>query len=260
MSIYGKSAGFRRTSRLETCSTMRSLAAFVFGEGDGNGRFGLCHGTAEILGELHLSMVEPGIGAMGREELAVVADFDDVAALEYDQTVGFAERAEAVGDGNRCAAADELVEGLLNLSFGLRVDRRGGLVENQNPRVNEQRAGDRDSLALAARKCLPALADDRIVAVGKLQNEFMSTGRAGGSDDLFARRMGPAVGDILGDRAVKEERILQDDADVLAVFRNAERADVGAVDQDGAVAHVVEPANEVHERALARPGCPDQAD
>ena len=46
------------------------------------------------------------------------------------------------------------------------------------------------------------------------------------------RGVGPAVGDVLGDRAVEQERLLQHDADVAAVFFQREGADVDAVDQD----------------------------
>ena len=46
-----------------------------------------------------------------------------------------------------------------------RVDRRRRVVEQQDLRVGEQRAGERDALALAARQREALLADDRVVAV-----------------------------------------------------------------------------------------------
>ena len=49
--------------------------------------------------------------------------------------------------------------------LGGRVDRRRGVVEDQHARVDEQRARDREPLALAARERQPALADDRVVAL-----------------------------------------------------------------------------------------------
>ena len=48
------------------------------------------------------------------------------------------------------------------------VERRGRLVEDQDPRVLQQDAGDRDPLLLAARQLVAALADDRVVAIGQL--------------------------------------------------------------------------------------------
>ena len=84
------------------------------------------------------------------------------------------------------------------------------------------------------RKGLAALADQRVVAVGQPQDEFVSPGRLGGGDDLVARGLRPAVGDVLGDRAEEQERLLQHDADMPAIFGDGERADVDAVDQDRA--------------------------
>ena len=60
-----------------------------------------------------------------------------------------------------------LAQAALDRRLGLRVHRRGRVVEDQDPRVGEQRPGDRDPLALAARERQPALADQRLVAVGE---------------------------------------------------------------------------------------------
>ena len=49
------------------------------------------------------------------------------------------------------------------LGFG--IERRGRLVEQDQRRILDQRARDRDALALAARKAQPALADQRVVAL-----------------------------------------------------------------------------------------------
>ena len=49
-----------------------------------------------------------------------------------------------------------------------RVDGRGGVVEDEDPRVEDERPRDRDPLALSARERDPALADHRVVAVGQL--------------------------------------------------------------------------------------------
>src|SRR3712207_8910526 len=46
---------------------------------------------------------------------------------------------------------------LLDLALGLRVDAARRLVEDQDPRVVQDRPRDRDPLALAARERVPAL-------------------------------------------------------------------------------------------------------
>ena len=53
---------------------------------------------------------------------------------------------------------------VLHQHLRLGVERRGGLVEDQDRRVSQDRARDRQPLPLAARQPLPALADHRLVA------------------------------------------------------------------------------------------------
>ena len=53
--------------------------------------------------------------------------------------------------------------------LGRRVHRGGRVVEDQDARVHDQRPRDGEPLALAARERDPALADDRVVAVGELR-------------------------------------------------------------------------------------------
>ena len=74
------------------------------------------------------------------------------------------------------------------------------------------------------------------------------------------RGVGAAVGDVFGDRAVEQERFLEHDADVAAIFFDGERADIVAIDEDRAGGDVVEAANQIHERALASAAGADEAD
>ena len=59
---------------------------------------------------------------------------------------------------------EQPVERLLDQALGVAVERAGRLVEDQDARVAQDRARDRDPLALAARQARAALADRRIVA------------------------------------------------------------------------------------------------
>ena len=60
-----------------------------------------------------------------------------------------------------------------------RVERAGRLVEDEDARVLEQHAGQRDALLLAARQLVAALADDRVVALGQLRmRSWMAARRA----------------------------------------------------------------------------------
>ena len=62
----------------------------------------------------------------------MVPDLGDPTAFQDHKTVGLAQCAQSVRDGDRRAAPDQVVERLLNLPLGLGVDRRSRLVENQD--------------------------------------------------------------------------------------------------------------------------------
>ena len=69
--------------------------------------------------------------------------------------------------------------------FGGRVQTRGRLVENQDGRIANDRAGNGNALALTARERDAALAHHGVVAVGHFFDEFMRVGQFGGAPDLF---------------------------------------------------------------------------
>src|SRR4029453_13002533 len=96
----------------------------------------------------------------------------------------------------------------------LGVEARGGLVEDEDAGIGEDGAGDGDALPLAAGELYPALADDRLVALFELLGELVHAGQAAGPQHLLLARLRPREGDVLADRAVEEERVLEDDAEL----------------------------------------------
>ena len=113
------------------------------------------------------------------------AAVDDPAAVEDDHLVGQRDGREAVGDDEGRPPGHHLAEPGLDRRLGGRVDRGGGVVEDQDPRVGEQGAGDRDALALAAGEGQAALADPGLVAVGQLADEVVGLGAARRRFDLL---------------------------------------------------------------------------
>ena len=134
------------------------------------------------------------------------ARLDHLAVLEHDDHVGPADGREPVGDDERRPVAQERLEGVLDARLGRDVDRRRRLVEDQDPRVGEERAGEGDQLALADREPRAALLDVRVVAVraGRWMNSWAPDG-ARRRTDLVIGRAGPAEADVVADRAGEEE-------------------------------------------------------
>src|SRR3990172_6729522 len=75
--------------------------------------------------------------------------------------------------------ADEVGGRLLDHELALGVEVGGRLVEDEDRRVLEEGARDRDALPLAAREPHAPLAHGRLVAVGARQDELVGVGLAG---------------------------------------------------------------------------------
>ena len=154
-----------------------------------------------------------GVAAFLRQQFLVGAALDDAAVLEHEDLVGIDDRRQPVRDDQRGALARDLGELGLDDLLGARVERDGRLVEDQDGRVLEQRARDRDALLFAAGELEAALADHRVVAVRQRFDEGVDVRGARRGDDLLARRLGPAVGDVVVDRVVEQHGVLRNDAD-----------------------------------------------
>ena len=111
-----------------------------------------------------LLRVQLRVDAAGpRQQLLVAADLGDPAALERDDRVGAADGRQPVRDHERRPVAHQVGERILHQPLRFRVERRRRLVEDQDRRVLQQRARDRQPLALAAGQPLAALADPGVV-------------------------------------------------------------------------------------------------
>ena len=110
-------------------------------------------------------------------------------AVEHQDLVGVLDRRHPVRDQHRRAPRRIGRRRVRIVALGLGVDRRQRVVEDQDPRVGGQRAGQRDPLALAARQRDAALADQRVVALGQHGDVGRQAGRLGRAPDaLVARR------------------------------------------------------------------------
>jgi len=69
--------------------------------------------------------------------------------LHHHDAVGLEHRGQPVCDHQRGAPRHQALQRLLHRTLALRVQRAGGLVQQQDRRVLEQRTRDRDALLLA---------------------------------------------------------------------------------------------------------------
>ncbi len=152
---------------------------------------------------------------------------------------------------------------LLHQGLGLRVEGRGGLVEDQQWRRLGHRLGDRHPLALPARQLQPPLTDHGPVAVGELVDEFVHVGRPadlGHELHVGLLEARDPVADVLGNGPMQEQRVLGHVGDLPAQRLLGHPGHVLPVDEDRPAVDVHEPEHQLGQRRLARARRPDEAD
>ena len=157
-----------------------------------------------------------------------------------------------MGDHQRGATHLDAVQLGLDGAFGLGIQRRGGLVEDQDARVLEDRPGDGHPLLLATGELQAALAHRGLVTVRQAFDEAVDVRGACGGLDLFPRRLGAAVADVVVDAVVEQHRVLRNDADGAAQRGLGQLAQVVAVDGDAPLADVIEAVQQARQGGFAR--------
>ena len=92
---------------------------------------------------------------------------DDSSSAHDNDQIGLADRGKPVRNDERGAAGSQFPETFHNESLGFGVDRRSGLIQNQNGSIEENGAGDSKSLLFSFRQCRSLLTDDRVVTLRK---------------------------------------------------------------------------------------------
>ena len=177
---------------------------------------------------------------------------DDVAGTHDQNQIGVDDGREPVRDHKARAPAHERLHRPADRLLGARVDARGGLVQNEDPRVVEQHARDGEQLALALADVLGVVGNARVVALWERAHKVVDLRGAGRSLHLVARGALAAIGDVLGDRAVKEPRVLQHHTKVPPELAAVHLARVHTIERDAPAVDLVKAHEQVDERGLAR--------
>src|SRR5262249_52737597 len=185
--------------------------------------------------------------------------FADLARLQHDDPIEVAQAREPVRDGDDGAAAHQAVQGLAYGLLRLTVERRGGLIEQKNWRILEERAGNPDALALPGRQLHAAVADDRGGALGQIFDEGVAIGGDDRRMDVGIGGIRPTIADVLHDRAVKQRNVLRNEGNRGAQALLRDPGDVLAAEQNAPALQVVETLQQDEQGRLATTRLPDQA-
>src|SRR5213082_1093356 len=186
-------------------------------------------------------------------------DPDNLSVLNSQNAVAMFQRARTMGDNKRRAAAHEALHGFHYGRLGLHVHGTGRFVEDEHGRILEKRARDGNALALASRKAHTPFTYERLVPLRQANDEVVRVGGPGGGDDFIFARSRPGVGDILGDARREENRLLQDDGELVAQIGQVEVAQICSIQENLARGRVIETSQQIHQRGLAGAGGPGDA-
>ena len=100
------------------------------------------------------------VNALFFQKLLVRAALGKLTVVQHHQSVCVAQRGQTVRDGERGTSLGDLGDGVLDQLFGFGVQCCRCLVQNQNARVVNERAGNGDTLTLTAGQGITLLTDD----------------------------------------------------------------------------------------------------
>ena len=120
------------------------------------------------------------------------------------------------------------------------VERGSGLVKHQDGRRLENRAGNGDTLLLAAGKLQAALAHLGLVSLGRQSNEVVNLGEPRRLLDFCVARFPAAVADVVADRIIKQDCVLRHDPDCRSQRMLRDIANILTIDGNAPTAELVE--------------------
>ena len=106
-------------------------------------------------------------------------------------------------------------------------------------------------MPLSLGQVVGAVFQHRVVAEGQGPDEMVGHGQFGDLDDFFAGGIRFAVGNVFGNGAREDPRILKDHANLPMQGFAAQPADIGAVNGNGAAGDFVKAHEEIDDRRFA---------
>src|ERR687897_253333 len=184
--------------------------------------------------------------------------FDYPAALQNQDEVRASHGVEIVGNDQGRLSGHEAIQGFLDLRLALDVEASHRLVQGQEGGVADDGPGDGYPLSLPPREGVAPLADDGLVPIFEVHYELVGVGCFGGLDNLLRGGGQLTVGDVLLDGCPEEDRVLEDDPDLLAQGLELVFPYVSPIDPDGAASGFVEAEDKADQGRFAGSRSADQ--
>ena len=163
-------------------------------------------------------------------------------------------------DHERGAIAHGRLQRRLNHAFAFSVERTRGLIEQQQRRIFQHGAGNRNALALPPAQAHAALAQERAITFRQGADEFIGERRFGSGPDFVLAGLGLAVANVFECAAGEDHRVLRHQADALAQIMQSHVARGHAVQHDLSRSRIVKAQQQLKHGAFARAAGPHDGD
>ena len=180
--------------------------------------------------------------------------------IHHEHLVRLADRAEAVRDDETSPPAHEAGEGRLQPGLRQRVDRARRLVQDQDARVGEQRAGEGHQLLLPERESAALFRYRGMNPLRQGLNQVEAVEVAERLADRLVRCFRAGGLHVVGDRAGEEEVLLEDEAHLATQGLLPEVREVVPVYEHLSAVRSLELGQQADDGGLARAGMADQRD
>src|SRR5215212_1735158 len=133
---------------------------------------------------------------------------NNFALIQNDDFIGVYYSTNALCDHKGCASPHESIESFLDLRLRIEVNTGGRVIQDENARVEEQGAGNRNALLLSAGERGTAFPNTCVIAIGERQDEVVCLSSFRSSFDLCLRSIRFPKSDVLTDRAAEQRCFL----------------------------------------------------
>src|SRR5690242_18782225 len=165
--------------------------------------------------------------------------------MEYENSVGMLDGAEAMGNDDGRASRQQPVQSFADHQLGAGVHAGSGFVENQETRIMRQRPSETHQLPLPYGKSRAALAHHGVQALWQRIQKWTQAAVAQRGFRGFSGYAFRAQADVGLQRAGKQKRILQNDSKLTAQVWHTEFSYVGSIQKNLAALDIVEPQQEL---------------
>src|ERR1700733_3016317 len=214
------------------------------------------HRRKIIFAELHV--MQPPIRPRLLHQLVMCANLRNLPMLNHSNPSSPPHRRKSMRNHKNRPPLHQVRQRRLHKLFALHVQRRGGLIQNQNRGILQNCPCNCQPLPLASAQPRALLANLCVVPLRHIQNKIMRQRHPRRLFHLAHRDIRLSIGNVVPHSVVEQHRLLRHLSDLLSQGSDRHIPQVMPIQQNPSRIYVEEPRNQIHQRRLPSPTRPDE--